>query len=89
MLRTSDDDAINYIIGIVTNNNIIHSHLCQVYFHYFHYLFENENKFFGWNSVAFKIRNFLFFIFLFFYFSNHAMTETCNNERPNINTWLV
>jgi hypothetical protein len=48
MLHTSGDDAI---IGIITNN-IIHSHLCQVYFHYLNFLFE-KNNFIGWNRVAF------------------------------------
>jgi hypothetical protein len=42
MLHTSGDDAI---IGIITNN-IIHSHLCQVYFHYFHFKIEKKH-FFG------------------------------------------
>jgi hypothetical protein len=42
MLHTSGDDGI---IGIITNN-IIHSHLCQVYFHYSH--FEIEKKQFFW-----------------------------------------
>lgn len=80
MLHTSGDDAI---IGIITNN-IIHSHLCQIYFHYLHFLFEKKTVFFGWNSVAFKIRILFYFLYIF---SNHAMTETCNNEHPNINQW--
>jgi hypothetical protein len=41
MLHTSGDDAI---IGIITNN-IIHSHLCQIHFHYLHFLFEKKTIF--------------------------------------------